>query len=155
MAEAYHFEVVDVPPEDAVFVGATCGLDEIGVTLMKVLPRALEHAIGNGVAPKGPPFARYLCWRPTECEFEGGFTLPHAIRAGHSIAAGVLGGCRAAHTVHVGRYSGLRDAHRAAMEWIEAHGYRVGGAPWEKYVTDPEEVPNPEEWKTEIFWPIA
>ncbi|MCB8932327.1 MAG: GyrI-like domain-containing protein [Fimbriimonadaceae bacterium] len=155
MVDAYKFEIVDVPPEAAVFVGATCGHSEIGETLMKVLPQALDHAIESGVAPKGPPFARYLCWRPTDCEFEGGFTLPHPIQSGPTVTSGVLGGCRAAHTVHVGHYSGLREAHGAAMEWIEAQGLSVGGAPWEKYVTDPEEVPNADEWRTEIFWPIA
>lgn len=154
MADGYRFELVDVPEEAAVFVGATCGHAEIGETLMRVLPQALDHAMGLGVAPKGPPFARYRCWRPTDCEFEGGFTLPHAVRSGEGVASGVLGGCRAVHTVHVGHYSGLRDAHRAAMAWIEAEGLNVGGAPWEKYVTDPGEVPNAEDWRTEIFWPV-
>ena len=28
-------------------------------------------------------------------------------------------------------------------------------APWESYVTDPADYPDPKDWKTEVFWPLA
>jgi AraC family transcriptional regulator len=55
----------------------------------------------------------------------------------------------------VGPYDGLRDAYAAIEQWMGREGYKPAGAPWESYVTDPGEVPNPAEWKTEVFWPIA
>ena len=33
--------------------------------------------------------------------------------------------------------------------WIEANGYRTNGAPWEWYVTDPGQHPNPADWRTD------
>jgi hypothetical protein len=30
-----------------------------------------------------------------------------------------------------------------------------GGAPWESYVTDPADFPNPDDWRTEIYWPLS
>jgi len=30
----------------------------------------------------------------------------------------------------------------------------AAGAPWESYVTDPADYPDPADWKTEIFWPV-
>jgi hypothetical protein len=29
------------------------------------------------------------------------------------------------------------------------------GAPWESYLTDPGQHPDPKDWKTEVFWPIG
>jgi AraC family transcriptional regulator len=39
--------------------------------------------------------------------------------------------------------------------WMEANGYRPGGAPWESYVTDPGEFPDVKDWRTEVYWPLA
>ncbi len=38
---------------------------------------------------------------------------------------------------------------------MEENGLRPAGAPWEWYVTDPAEHPDPADWRTEIYWPAA
>ena len=38
--------------------------------------------------------------------------------------------------------------------WMEGQGLVAAGAPWESYVTDPTTVPDPKDWKTEVFWPV-
>ena len=38
---------------------------------------------------------------------------------------------------------------------MEQNGLAPGGAPWEYYVTDPAAHPDPADWRTEIFWPVA
>ena len=32
---------------------------------------------------------------------------------------------------------------------------KAGGAPWEVYISDPGEVPDPAEWITEIVHPLT
>jgi AraC family transcriptional regulator len=54
----------------------------------------------------------------------------------------------------VGPYETLHETHAAVERWIEANGGKVAGAPWEVYLTDPGEVPDPAEWQTEIVWPV-
>ena len=61
----------------------------------------------------------------------------------------------AATTIHTGSYDQLQDAYGAIQQWIEAEGLVADGAPWESYVTDPAEHPDPRDWKTEVFWPLA
>jgi AraC family transcriptional regulator len=36
-----------------------------------------------------------------------------------------------------------------------AVGIHAGGAPWESYVTDPGQHPDPADWKTEVYWPLT
>jgi hypothetical protein len=38
--------------------------------------------------------------------------------------------------------------------WIEEQNRAPAGAPWEVYWTGPEEVPEPDQWKTEVVWPV-
>ena len=47
------------------------------------------------------------------------------------------------------------ETNAAVERWIEEHGFRVGGAPWESYVTDPAQHPDPADWRTEVYWPLA
>ena len=53
----------------------------------------------------------------------------------------------------------LNDAdtywHIAAGNWIEQNGLRPAGPPWEDYLTDPAEHPDPKDWKTDVCWPVA
>jgi AraC family transcriptional regulator len=37
---------------------------------------------------------------------------------------------------------------------MEANKLRIGGPPWESYITDPAEHPDPAQWRTEICWPV-
>jgi AraC family transcriptional regulator len=67
---------------------------------------------------------------------------------------GTLAAGPVAFAVHMGPYDQLSQTNVAIEQWIEEQGYSVGGAPWESYVTDPGETPNPTDWRTEIFWPL-
>ena len=53
-----------------------------------------------------------------------------------------------------GPYDKLQDAYAALEEWMGSEGFSPAGAPWESYVTDPAQYPNPADWKTEVFWPV-
>jgi len=49
----------------------------------------------------------------------------------------------------------LNDTYVAMERWMDANGVRPGSAPWESYITDPAEHPDPADWRTEVYWPLA
>jgi AraC family transcriptional regulator len=55
----------------------------------------------------------------------------------------------------MGPYDKLPEAYEAMELWIQSQGLIAAGPPWESYVTDPSEHPDPKDWKTEIFWPLV
>ena len=133
---------------------------EIAATIGAELPKVFIDAQRRGIAIAGYPITRYL-------ETSMGFvTLETGMRVtthradwtvGQSdgdILAETLPGGPAAVTIHAGSYDQLQAAYAALEEWIAKNGYQPGGAPWEAYLNDPADHPNPEDWKTEVCWPL-
>lgn len=59
-----------------------------------------------------------------------------------------------AYTTFVGPYSEIGEAYAAMGEWLQKEGYEVTGAPYEKYLTDPASGISPNEYVTEVYFPI-
>jgi AraC family transcriptional regulator len=153
----YSITKKEIAPQPVLVVKRRVKPAEIATTLAEVLGYVFLHAQRNGIALAGQPFTRYLEWGPGLLTIEAG--LPVGAHAGEAsegeIRAETLPGGFVATTVHTGSYDKLTEAHAAVQQWIEAQGLTAAGAPWECYVTDPADYPDPKDWKTEIFWPLA
>jgi AraC family transcriptional regulator len=121
-----------------------------------MLPHIFVHAQQNGIALAGLPFTRYVEMGPGMVTMEPGMrvTSPGASGQGEVVADTLPGGPAAA-TTHIGPYDRLSEAYAAIEQWMEAEGLVPAGAPWESYETDPADYPDPKDWKTEVFWPLA
>ena len=71
------------------------------------------------------------------------------------VEAGSLPGGPTIVGVHAGSYDQLSETYAAMERWIETNGLKAVGPPWESYITDPAEHPDPANWRTEIYWPVA
>jgi effector-binding domain-containing protein len=127
----------------------------IAQAIGEALPLVFAYAQQNGIPVTGPPFARYPEMGPGLMTLDIGVpvaSLPDA--SGAEIRADTLPGGPAAVTIHAGPYEKLPEAVTALGEWIGAQGLTPAGGPWESYITDPGEHPDPKDWKTEVFWPV-
>lgn len=114
----------------------------------------------------GPPFYRY--------DEVGGETEPYAVLVGLP-TAGVLDGDERvrAGTVPAGTYAvafheghpdRLEQSHAALQAWAAENGHDLGrrvdgdtetwAGRYERYLTDPEEEPDPSEWSTEVAYRV-
>ena len=119
---------------------------EIAAAIGAALPKVFLHAQQRGLAIAGYPITRYLETSVGFVTFETGMRV--------EILAETLPSGPAAATIHFGPYDQLQDAYAAVEEWIAANGFRQNGAPWEAYLNDPADHPNPQDWKTEVYWPF-
>ena len=69
--------------------------------------------------------------------------------------AGLLPEGPVAVAVHEGPLDELSETYAAIEAWIEDNELHGNGAPWESYITGPQDVPDSSQWRTEVFWPIA
>jgi AraC family transcriptional regulator len=141
-----------IPAQRFLFVQSKVARTEIANAIAEGLGKVFPHAMKAGLA--GRPTARYLTNSPELLEMQVGVPIAAPAAGEGDVQAGELPGGPVALAVHAGAYEQLGDTYAAIERWMEANGCRGGGAPWESYVTDPGEVPDVKDWRTEIYWPL-
>lgn len=127
--------------------------DEIAGALGQLLPGVFSFATQKGIPMAGPPFCRYCEWSSGGVTLEAGLPVAAAAQGEGDVLAGTLPAGPAATTIHTGPYDRLNEAHTALEAWLEEKALKSAGDPWEVYLTDPGEVPDPEQWQTAVFRP--
>ncbi|MGF1667091.1 MAG: GyrI-like domain-containing protein [Acidimicrobiia bacterium] len=130
-------------------------VESIPAFLEKAFTAVAEHIGAHDADFAGPPFARYL---PVSDDFrafeiEAGFPVASAIPGEGEIEASTLPGGEAATVTHIGPYAGMRPTYEAITDWLGAHQATPSGAPWEVYLSDPVDEPDPASWRTDIVQP--
>jgi effector-binding domain-containing protein len=148
-------EIRDAPIVPVVFQSATTDQKKIGETCGVLLPAVWRFLSERGIAPSGPPFTRYTDWRETDCDLDTGFPIATPVKTEGTTKTGTLGGCQAASAIHEGAYDTLAETYTLLFTLIHEQGRTVSGPTWEFYLTDPGELPDPKDWKTEIYVPIG
>ena len=146
----------ELSPQPVLIVRRRVKRSDIAATIAQALPHIFVYAQQNGIALAGLPFTRYVEMGPGLVTMEPGMRVvgPGASSQGGIVADSLPGG-PVATTIHAGPYDQLSDAYAAIEQWMEAEGLAPAGAPWESYLNDPSDYPDPRDWKTEIFWPLA
>jgi AraC family transcriptional regulator len=145
----------ELQPQPALVVKRRVARSEIATTIAESLGKTYPYALQNGLAIAGRPFVRYSDVSPGLMTMETGTPLAaHAPGVGE-IEAITLPGGPAAVAVHMGPYDTLQETYAAIERWMQQQGVRPGGSPWESYITDPAEHPDPANWRTDVYWPIS
>jgi AraC family transcriptional regulator len=149
----------DIAPQPVLVMRRRVKRSDIAATIGEVLPHVFAHAQHHGIALAGLPFTRYIEMGPGLITMEPGMRIASgdgrtSKSGGAGVVADTLPGGPVATTTHTGPYEGLPDAYAAIQEWIEEQGFVASGSPWECYITDPSEQPDPKDWKTEVLWPL-
>ena len=148
-------EVLDEVP--IVYTRRRADVRAVADVLAEALPAVFGFVLGQGWAMAGPPLVRHVGQSPAFVTLEAAIPLsetPSGPIEEDGIEAGSLPAGPALTTLHTGPYDNLADAHAALDRWMAEHDLTPAGNPWEVYLTDPGEVPDPADWKTQVFWPI-
>jgi effector-binding domain-containing protein len=125
---------------------------QIGDLVGRLIGEVWGYLQRAGVQPAGPPYARSI-WMPGT-EVEVGFPVAEPVGGEGRVVAGELPGGSAAVTWHTGPYDQLAGAYQTVRDWIAGEGLAVAGVPWEAYYTDPGATPDPNDWRTEVVFPV-
>ena len=155
----------DLAEQPVLLVRRRVKRSEIAATIGAVLPSIFQYAQARGIALSGHPFTRYSAGGLGLLTIEPGMRIvgPRPSDASavgqsgsgtHEVIVDVLPAGPAATTVHNGSYETLQDAYAALESWMESNAIEPAGPPWESYITDPAEHPDPKDWRTDVSWPI-
>jgi len=145
----------ELPARPAAILREASAPERLGTSLGAALEEVAAALTHQGLAPAGPPFARYLFHSPERVEFEAGFPVLGPFQDDARVHRVELPAVTVAVGWHLGPYEGLGRTYGRMEAWITAHGRHPAGPPIETYWSDPEREPDPATWRTEIDWPIG
>ena len=145
----------DLSPAHVLIVRARCARHELAKTMAECFGKAFPYAMGTGVPLAGRPFTRYLSTGPGLFTIESGCVMASPAPGSGEVEAATLPGGPVVVAMHGGSYDTLSETYAEMERWMEKNGLNPGGAPWESYITDPAEHPDPANWRTEIYWPVG
>lgn len=120
-------------------------------TVSDVIERLCERVFGGGLTAAGPLFSIYYDedFDPDRADFEVCIPVRESTPEAKTLPAS-----RVLFTTHVGAYDEVGAAYQKVMDEVNARGLQVIGPPREVYLRGPETSPEPEQWITEIQFPV-
>lgn len=118
------------------------------------LPLVVAALREAGLAPAGPPFARYFDAGPDGLDMAVGFPVAEPFLGAGIVQPDELPAGAAAVATHVGSHQGLEAAWTGLRERVHGLGREVGDDPWEVYFIGPGSGVDEAEWRTELIWPL-
>ena len=148
-------KVVHTEPLFYTFVRRTVPVSEIGKIMGPAIQEVGAALVAQECAPSGPWFTHHYC-RPIDFfDLEICFPVASPIEPAGDVQPSVWPAMTVARTVYHGHYNGLPAAWGELEAWMKAEGHAPGGEFWEQYTINPESEPNPENWRTELNWPLV
>ena len=145
----------EIAAQQILFIRRRIAPGERREALGECFGKLFSYGAKAGLPIAGWPLCRYVDAGPGLLTIEPAMPLASPATGQGEIQAGVLPGGAVALGIHAGPYEELGETNAVMERWIETNGFIVGGAPWEQYVTDPGEHPNPADWRTEVYWPLT
>ena len=145
--KGYQIEIKNSPAMNVLTVRAKMSVDEFG----KYYGTLFERVPKDHVTPTGLNGARYYDqeFNPESSDIEIFIGIREKEKADT-----VMEPSECAMTVHHGGYSTLSEAYGAVVSWIMENGYQIAGAPFDLYIKTQFDSLSPEDWETEVYFPI-
>ncbi|NNE32747.1 MAG: transcription activator effector-binding protein [Winogradskyella sp.] len=134
----------------------SCKMSDFKTKMQEEFPKVGSYALANNITFAGAPFVLYEKWDEANNAVIFSVCIPtnsRIITTESDILTGQLDNFKAIKTVLNGNYDNLKEAWEKTMAYIKSNNLNVleGGAMMEVYPTDPSLVPNPADWKTELY----
>ncbi|WP_020574211.1 GyrI-like domain-containing protein [Actinopolymorpha alba] len=158
-------QIVDRAEQPYVGILGVVSMDTIAEIADRI-PDIFAWLGARGIQPAGPPFFKYnRIDMERQLEIEVGFPVNSAVEGEGEIRPGVLPAGRYATVTHVGHPDQLVGVTGALLEWAAERGLRwdmseeADGDRWgcrlEFYHSNPAEVPDMNDWETELAFRLA
>jgi effector-binding domain-containing protein len=152
---SFHVEKVTTTAADVMSMRVTCSQAEMPAKMGEIYGQLQAAIAKQSLQIAGPAYTLYHKWAPPDTiEMEPGFVVNKAGKNDGHVVAGKMQPVQAARLDYYGDYSRLGDAHMYMDEWLKANNLSVAGAPWEEYLTSPQQEPDTSKWFTRIYYPV-
>lgn len=124
---------------------------EVPTALGEILPGVFAFAVSQGIAITGPPLCCYEEFTEASVTLVAGVSISGEPAPEGEVILYTLPAGRYAVAVHEGSYDSLDETYRAVDRYLEGKGLEARTTVYEIYLTDPDEYPDPKDWRTEVL----
>lgn len=131
-------------------------LADLGETFGRAYGQLFGYLGQIGARPAGMPFSIYHDpdFKEEDVDVEICVPVEKRLSGKGELNGSVMPSGLAACTVHAGPYGEVGPAYQALMSWIQDHGHECAGPPREVYLVGPDKTSDPNQFRTEIVWPL-
>ena len=148
-------EVKEVEAAKALVIKTSVPINEIGPKMGEMYGKLFGFLEENNIEPVGPPFAVYYEFNPEgNTTFETGIPVAQTVEGNEVISFKEFPAMKVATTIYTGAYETFIPVYEALSKYLEENKLESDGTTWEIYLTDPNEVEDPNENQTIIYFPI-
>lgn len=148
-------QIVQTEAQPAAVIHLVIPRAEIEAAMDAGIGEVIGAAVAQGIGPAGPVFSHHHRMTPDSWDFDLGVPVTGPVTPVGRVVAGQLPAAKVARTVYHGAYDGLGEGWGELEAWIAAEGLTSGPNLWERYLTNPDETPDPADWQTELNWPLV
>lgn len=143
---------MDYEPQPMLSTTREFSMSDIQQNLGEMYGLIGTYAAKNGIQMAGMPFAIYHNFNEENMRVEAGLPISEPAEGDErsGVNAGFMPGGKSLTIVHEGAYENFSDSYEKMDKWIEMMGYEKNGPYLEHYLTDPGEVSDPSQNRTEI-----
>ena len=152
---AFHRGVGETPKRYTLRLRLESAATRLVTTDDRILDIALAHGfLSHEVFTRA--FRRHFGVTPARYRASALDGVPQEHRVRHATLVAGAGPC-----VHLFHYPTQPITRSSTMPTLSMIRKEIpaqpilSGAPWESYVTDPADHPDPADWRTEVYWPLA
>jgi len=141
----------EVTSQEAISIRVTATMEEMGDKMGEAFGQLMQAA---GAQMAGPPFAIWYVWEGDVFEFANCLPVVAPISGLDGIESIKTYEGKVITITHTGAYETTHHSWDLLQKEVEEQGLETNGDPYEVYLTNPQEEPNPDNWVTELYWPI-
>lgn len=152
----YQIEIREVPEEHVLQISEHVRQSDLSTVIPADIAEVHGYLEELGLGFQGPPFC--ACSAPGEdglMDAEVGWPVASSVAGRGRIEAATLPATRALAMMHVGPFDALPQAYELLSRVLNENGLTPTGKPREVYLSNPEEVTDPNDYETLILWPIG
>jgi effector-binding domain-containing protein len=148
-------KVVHTQPLHYAAVHRICPLSDIKTVMDAGIKDVLAVLAAQGRMPSGPFFTHHYCRPMEKFDLEICFPVDSPIQPTGDVHPAIWHAMDVARTVYHGNYTGLGSSWGELEKWLQANNHCGRGEFWERYLIGPHAEANPDNWQTELNWPLA
>ena len=144
-------QLVETKPMHILFTRQMLSSDDYALGYGKYFSKLYETIATEKLTLLGTPITIYHSeeYNPAGNDTEFALPIEGIVKGTRELREGLC-----AKSVYKGPYSELTSVYAKLTEWIENEGYEMVNSPYEKYITDPTQITDPEDLVTEVYFPV-